>query len=155
MQTEYGNHKTLSRRRVIACGGCGKKLRRFRVSSDVGCQDVSAASLAHPLGRRRPPLPCPSPWPPAIPAARPSPALPASVLEGEGGGGTRKKKNEVEEGRRRRKKKEEEGEEKGRRRRRKKEKDERKEEESISLLLVYATNHFIFTVICQWRFARS
>ncbi|CAD6342565.1 unnamed protein product [Miscanthus lutarioriparius] len=72
-------------------------------------QDNSSPMVSPPAAPRPPPQPCPRS------AARPSPALPASVLEGEGGGGTRKKKNE-EEGRRRRKKKEKEGEEEGRRR---------------------------------------
>ena len=37
IHTKSKNHETLSRCHVIACVGCGKKLRRFRASGDIGC----------------------------------------------------------------------------------------------------------------------
>ena len=44
---EVRKSRNLWRRRVIACGGCGKKLRRFRVSSDVGCKNPDISTCDH------------------------------------------------------------------------------------------------------------
>jgi len=40
--------------RVIACGGCGKKLKKFRASCDVGCQKPRQLPAAWPPSPRPP-----------------------------------------------------------------------------------------------------
>ena len=64
----------MSRCHVIACVGCGKNLRRFRTSCDVGCPARPAAAC--PAAPRAPPPPCPAR--PTV-AARPAAARPATT----------------------------------------------------------------------------